>query len=396
MAEPNSRSASRVKRSHKYSVKKRKLRTTILWITGIVLALVIIVGVWCFFHFRKFDSYSVINDLGISNTDERTTYAEAEKGFLKCSGDGITFFDKNGIIWAETFEMTQPVMDTCGSYVAVADLKGADVVLYDGNGLVNRFSVSHPVLSVEVSEQGVVAAATSDDKSNYIEVFDKEGNELITAKSIFSSSGYLMDIALSEDGERLIAAFLYVSEGTLESKVVFYDFNGGEGNADGEGIVGGFNQYHDTAVTNVEFLDANTVCAVGDKAFSIYKFSKKPELIYENLDETFETQSLFFGKGRVGLITVDENSGSTYTFKVFNNSGKLIAEEGFDFAYSKAGFAGNNVILYSANDCEMYSFSGVKKFEYAFDNRIEALLSCGNGREFVYASPNKTEYIRIK
>ena len=390
MEEPNRNNASRVKRSHKYSVKKKKRRATILVITGIVIALILIVGIWFFFHFRKFNSYSVISSLDISNTDERTTYADAEKGFIKCSGDGITFFDKKGIIWAETFEMTQPVMDTCGSYVAVADLKGVDVYLYDESGLVNRLAVAHPILSLEVSEQGVVAAATSDEKSNYIEVYDKEGNELITAKSIFSSSGYLMDIALSKDGGRLVASFLYVSEGTLESKVVFYDFNGGEQ------IVGGFNQYHDTAVTNVEFLDNNTVCAVGDKALSIYKFVKTPELIFENLDETFETQSLFFGNGRIGLITVDENGGDSYTFKVFNDRGKLIAEQGFDFPYSKAGFAGNNIILYSSNDCEMYSFSGVKKFEYAFDDRIEALLSCGNDREFVYASPNATEFIRIE
>ena len=390
MTERSAKQASRSKRNHKYSVKKRKARATILLITAIVIALIIAVGIGFFFHFRKFDSYQVLSSLDITNTVEHTTYAAADKGYIKCAGDGITFFDRNGIIWAETFEMTQPVMDYCGSFIAVADLKGTDVYVYDTSGLVNRFALAHPVLKVEVSEQGVVAAATSDENSNYIEVYDKMGNELVTAKSVFANSGYLMDITLSKDGVRLAATFLYVSEGSVESKVVFYDFNGGDE------IVGGFNQYHDTVVTTVEFLDADTVCAVGDGALSLYQFSNTPELVFEQLEETGEIQSLFFGKGRIGMIVEEEGVDTTYVFKVINSNGKQIAERGFDFPYNRAAFAGNNVILYSANDCEMYSFSGVMRFEYAFDDRIEALVSCGNDREFVYASPNATQFIRIK
>ena len=355
-----------------------------------VAVVLLLAGGWAYFHFHTFDSYTVQANLDIPNSDERTTYAACEDGFVKCSGDGITFFDKKGILWAETFEMTQPIMDTCKTFIAVADLKGSDIYVYDASGFVSRFSVSHPIVDLEVSEQGVVAAATNDGASNYIEVMDKEGTELISAKSVFSSSGYLMDIALSEDGSSLAAAFIYVSEGTLESKVVFYDFHG-----EGE-ITGGFNQYKDTVVTDVEFLNPSTVCAVGDSAITIYKIKPTPTIVYENLAPEYEIQSLFFDENRVGMVVIDESSENSYMIKVFNSRGKEVANCGTDFTYNRAAFAGNQVVLYSVNDCEIYSFNGVRRFSYTFDERIEYLLSSGGSRNYIYATANNTEFIRLK
>lgn len=390
MADTYRKHSSRASSNRKYSVRKRKRRITLIAIGVSLAAVILLVGGWLYFYLRTFSSYTVTETQEITNSDERTTYLKAKKGYIKCDSHGITCFDRKGILWAETYEMTQPLIDVCGAYIVVADLKGSDIYVYDENGLVNRMSVSHPILEIEISAQGVVAAATNDGASNYVELLDRNGTELISAKSVFSTSGYLMDIALSEDGGSLAAAFIYVSEGTLESKVVFYDFTG-----EGE-IAGGFNQYKDIVITNVEFMNGSTVCAVGDNAVSIYKVKPTPAIVYENLNLGWEIQSAFFDKNRLGLIVEDDSSEYGYQIKVFNPSGRLIADQGFDFAYNHAAFAGNNVLLYSVNDCEIYSFSGRQRFSYTFDERIEYLLPCGNGREFIYATANKTEFIKIR
>ena len=390
MADSRRRQSSRTSSNRRYSVRKKKRRITITIIVSAVIVVLLIAAAWFYFRYRTYDDYKVLATLDIANSDERTLYAEGSTGYIKCASDGITYFDKSGILWAETYEMTQPIMDTCGSYIAVADLKGSDIYIFDENGLVKRMSVSHPILDLEVSEQGVVAAGTFEGTSNFIEVLDKEGNELITAKTVFTSSGYLMDIALSPDGESLAAAFIYVSEGSLESKVVFYDFS-----SENE-IAGGFNQYKDTAVTNVEFLNPTTVCAVGDNAVTIYKVKPTPTIVYEDLDLQWELHSAFFGENKFGLIVEDESSESGNTAKVFNTSGKIIADIGFDFPFNHATFAGNNIVLHSVNDCEIYSFYGPKRFSYTFDERIEYLLPCGGLRDYIYATANNTEFIRLK
>lgn len=390
MTDNRNRKPARATGNRKYSVKNTKRRRTIAIILISVAVVLLAVGAWFYLRYHIYEDYVVTSEIDLTNSDERTKFLVCKRGYAHCAGDGITFFDRKGVLWAETYEMTQPLVDTCGSYIVVADLKGSDIYLYDMSGQINRISVSQPILDIEVSEQGVIAAATNDGVSNYIEVMDKEGNELISAKSVFASSGYLMDITLSDDGKSLAGAFIYVSEGTLQSRVVFYDFSG-----QGE-ITGGFNQYQDTVVTNVEFLNADTVCAVGDNALTFYNVAAVPSIIHEELNMPVEIQSLFFDRNRVGLIVEDESSENSYTIRVYDAGGNRLMNLGVDFAYTRASFAGNNVLLYSTNDCELYNYAGIRKYYGSFDEKIVDLVSCGNGRDFIYATANNTQFIRIK
>lgn len=384
----------KVKGNSKYSVKRRKKKITVITIVVIAVILLAAAGIWAFLRFNTYSDQTVQNTIEIANSGEHTIYDVYKKGFVRCANDGLTYFDKKDIIWAETAEMTQPIMDVCEGYIAVADLKGSDIYIYDEGGQVNRIALSHAIIDIEVSRQGVVAAATSEDTSNYIEVLDKEGNELLTAKSVFSSSGYLTDIAISPDGSRLVAAFTYIGGGVMESKVVFYDLTG-ESKGDNI-IIGGFNQYQDTLVMSVEFLDDSRVCAVGDHAITIYRVGTTPSIIYEDLDLNYEIQSLFYAKNRIGMVVEQEESEFSKTMIVLNERGKELMNHGTDFAYSRASFAGNNVLLYSSTECHVYSFAGIEKFSYTFEDRIEYMISAGTVRDYVLALPNATEIIRLK
>lgn len=388
-----------VPRSIKYKGTKRgqdRKRKLILMILAIVVGVIIVAGVTVFLvlHFRQFKGYKVTSTIELTNSDQHIAYYPFLKGYVKVAGDGVTYFDKNGITWTESYEMSQPIADICGSYIVVADMKATDVYLFDESGLLNRITLSHSIIDVEVSKQGVIAVATDEKESNYIEIVDKTGNELITAKSVFSSSGYLSDIALCDDGSKLVATFISASAGYVESKVVFYDFS--KSNAGEDMIVGGFNQYESIILTNVQFMEDNKVSVVGNSGFSIYDFSSTPQLIYEDLDFTWQIQSLFFDKKHIGLIVLDENIDNNYCIKVYNLKGKLEVDKGFDFAYNTAAFASSNVLLYASNDCEIYSFAGIKRFSYSFENRIAYMLSIGNEEKFIYAKADCTEFIKLK
>ena len=373
--------------------RRRKQRNTIL-IVAVAVILLAAVGLFLFFRFRTFSGYKVMASLDLANSDEQTSVFSYNEGFVRCSSEGVTYFDNKGIHWAESFEMTQPMTAVGSSYFAAAEMKGKDIFLYDTSGLANRITLSHSITDLEISDQGIVAAATSEADSNYIEVVDKDGNELVTAKSVFASSGYLMDIALSPDGSKLAAVFVYVSEGTLESKVVFYDFANGNGGEDM--VVGGFNQYKSTILTSVRFMEKNKVCVVGDNAISIYDFNGIPELVYENLDLGEEIQSIFFNEKYLGRIVTNEEGEANYLLKVLDMKGKEVFTKDFDFAYNHVLFAGRNILLYSRSDCEMYSFSGIKKTELEMEDGIFSMCYCGKGNDFVLASSVDTQFIRLK
>ncbi len=390
---------TRVQRSVEFkgTVKgKNRERQRIKKILIIVGSIVVAAGLIVFFatFFKKYNGYKVVSSVEITNSDEHTAYYPYLSGYIKVASDGITYFDKGGVTWSESFEMAQPIVDVCEDYIAVADMKTTDVCIFDEGGLLNRITIAQNIIDVEVSKQGVIAVATDEKESNYIELLNKEGKELITAKSVFSSSGYLMDITLSSDGSKLVAAFAGVGEGEIISRVAFYDFS--DKNSSDDMIVGGFNQYESMIITNVEFMDNNKVCVVSNSGFSIYDFSSKPKLVTENLEFPWQIQSVFFDGKHIGFIVLDESIENNYCIKVYNLQGRLISDKGFDFAYNRAGFAGENVLLSSSNDCEIYSFAGIKRFSYSFEDRIAYMLPLKNTANFIYAKADSTEFIKLK
>jgi len=372
--------------------QKRRRIITIVIAGAVVLAL--LGGAFCFFFFRQYKEYKTAATIPITNPEENTKFIEYESGYLKCAGDGLTYFSKKGINWNEIFEMTKPLMDTAGELIAVADMKSSDILLFNVGGAMTRFSAQHSITAIQISNQGVVAVATNDDMTNYIEVYDRNGNELITAKTIFANSGYLMDIALSDDGTKLAAAYVSVGEGTLGSKVVFYDFaTGGTGQ---NLVIGGFNEFSGTVITDVEFMSGNRVAAIGDNSLTIFDAEGTPKIVHEELGLEWQIQSLFFSEDYIGFIVNETNGENNYCIKVFNLNGKQVMDQGFDFAYSRVSFAGRNVALSSTNDFELYSFSGVQRMSYSFDERIVNLVSVDSPSTFIYAMSGSTEIIKLK
>ena len=379
------------KKQSKRARKKRNRR--IRRLIFVILIILIIAAAAGYDRFWSYDSYSVTSTLSISNSSDYLEYSEFKSGYVKITESGITYFAKNGIIWSEAYSMTQPIYDICRGYIAVADVKQNEVYLFDKEGLVNKVSTQYSIIDVEVSSAGVIAAATDDDDANYIELYDKAGSELLTARSIFSSSGYLTDITLSSDGTKLAAAFINVDLLDIVSRVAFYDFS--EGTSDSDVLVAGFNQYTDTVLTNVEFLSGDRVVAIGDNAVTIYDFSSAPEIIYEDLDLTWTIQSVFFSDRYFGVIINDDAEVYNYAYQVFSRTGKMVAEGGFDFSYTNVLLYGRNIMITSSNACRIYNFAGVEKFSCAFEENIEAMYPSGY-MSLIYATTSETSFIRMK
>ena len=372
--------------------RRRRKRPFVILVLLVVLAGVLTAGIVLYNKYRTFSGYTRNTVISMSNYEENTEYYPYNRGFLKCAGDGVTYFSEDGIIWNEYYSMLQPVIDICGDYIAVADMGQRNVYIYDNSGYVNRINISHGITDVEISKAGVICVASNDDNVNYIEVRDRNGNEIMTEKSVFSSKGFLMDIAMSEDGSRLAGVFVSIEKGTLKSKVVFYDLSG-DGSEDVRAAV--FDDYGSVMLTTVRFMDKDTVCAVGDAAITIFKFDDVPEVIWDLRDMGWEIQSLFFCDEYIGLLTEENESENRYSIKVIDLSGNILLEQGTDFSYSKIDFAGANVVLYSYNECVMYSLAGIEKLYCSFDSHIEALKS-KDGRHFVYGTNSNTEFITIR
>ena len=392
-ARQNDRQRQSAKHQSKASRKRKRRRRRIRRLICLILIVIILAAGFLYDRFRSYDSYTVSAAVGSSGAGSFIEIESFAGGYVKITESSVTYFNKNGVSWSESYSMTQPVYDICKGYLAVGDMKQSEVYIFDKDGLAGIVSAQYQIIDIEVSKAGVIACATDDDEANYIEVYDKEGNEILTARSVFSSSGYLADITLSADGTKLAAAFINVDLLEIVSRVVFYDFSGADDDSDV--IVGGFNQYTDTVLTNVEFLGSDKVVAVGDNAYTVYDFSDTPEIVYEDLELDYTIENVFFSDKYFGFVIDDPSGTYNYEYLVYDRKGEVAAQAGFDFLYTDIQLSGKSIILNSDNACRIYTFSGYERFSCAFEENITAIYPAGYAG-LIYVTSSETYFIKMK
>ena len=105
-------------------IRKHRLKRLkrLAGIVGICLAAVI--AYYVFMQHKSYTDYTVREE--ISRTDTPAThYVAYGEGFLKYSNDGVSYENVNSdVIWNQSYEMENPMVSVCESYVAVADRQG--------------------------------------------------------------------------------------------------------------------------------------------------------------------------------------------------------------------------------------------------------------------------------
>lgn len=379
------------------SKKKKKKMSRAAKVTIIVVIAIVVVAaaLFCSYAFIKCTTFDVTATIDVTNTEAAIEVFEYKDGYVKCTGDGLTCFDKNGVKWNETFAMAQPLCDVAGDYIAAADMKSNEIFLYDSSGFAGTLTVPQLITDLEVSELGTVAVAAKDGRANYIEVLDSEGNELVNVKTVFNLSGYLMDISMSSDGERLAACFSGVKDASITSKVIFYDFTK-NANAGEKLVTGTFDQYKNTILTTVEFVADNRAVAVGDNVVTVYDATGTPEIISEMTDFPYEIRSLFFDRNHIGMVVDNDEGDDAYAIRVYNLNCKEIMNQTFNYNYTKAGFAGLGVYVCSDYDLDVYNYFGVYKFSGTMEARICEMTALKDGLNYIYMTEDDTRFIRLR
>lgn len=361
------------------------------------LLLVVVLAVGSYVYIVKQEN-KVYTKYVIENTVEidsgiAVAYKEFQDGILRYSTDGISYFRGGKEVFNKAIQMPSPVIDVNGGYIAMAERNSTDIYLFDEKGTQKNVTATHAIVSLAVSEKGVVAAVLDDGTANYIEIYDKEGTKLVSGRTVLEGDGYPIAVSLSDDATKLVSSYLAVSEGQTQSKVVFYNYSSvGENEVDR--IVGGFNQYKNTIVPLVKFISNNTVIAVGDDMFSMYGIEQKPKLKYEeSFDNRVET--VFYNSKYVGIVFDSNDQTYFHVLKVYDKSGKVVFVKSIDFNYTDINFAGDNVVLNDSLHCVMYSFKGKERFNGGFDKNIVKIVPVSDDK-YVLVSDNTIEEITLK
>lgn len=170
-------------------------------------------------------------------------------------------------------------------------------------------------------------------KTNYVNLYNRKGDIIYEIQSTIGKNGYPLDIAISDNGEKLFVSYMNVGNGVMKNTLTAYNFGDVGQNTNADRIVGSY-EFDDQVFSKVEFIDNNTVAAFGTKSIELYTMKEKPS-VKKSIQFSGEARSIFYGTDYVGVIqkNTNENAKHPYTIRCYNMRGNNMFSEAFDFDY---------------------------------------------------------------
>ena len=348
--------------------EKRKLKMNRMqWTIAAGVLILAVVLVYALVKNNKVaSSYEVVTSMSRGD-DTSVYYCMMRKGMVKYSKDGVAMTNKSGtVLWNQTYEMASPTMTSAGDYVAVGDIGANTIYIFNEYGQLGRVSTDVPIQEIQISEQGVVAAVLSDTSSNYINLYDKQGNSLGSIKASLENTGYPLAIALSPDASKLAVSYLIVKSGSMQSRIVSYDFSDVEGDhlLDTQELEGLY--------PKAAFLDSREVVLFGEKGFVLYQADSKKIETQESFES--EINSVLCTNQKLGFIFKNEDDNGKYRMEIYNKAGKKSSTYYFDLDYSGMTADDDEVILYNDEEMLIYQMGGRVRFRGTFNTAVTGVM----------------------
>lgn len=232
-----------------------------------------------------------------------------KNGLIKKSKDGET-------VWTKGYYIDSPLMDYDSEYIAVADITGKSVYVFNTDGFIREIKESYPIINIDINKEGFLTTIQEKEKQHILKYYNNEGERVIETATRFYENGYPVDIASSGDVTKMVTGYLKVSNNRLQTLISFFGYEDQYDNND-QNILGGFT-YEDALLSELYWIDETRVLVIMDNALCIYNCESEPKII-----KTINVDSeLNFVESTSEEIIV--HYGKTIEQSEMNQSGKVI------------------------------------------------------------------------
>lgn len=363
---------------------------------GVVRILAIGIGILLLvFAYAMIRNSMVYTNYEVSNTltrsgDTSVYYHVSPHGMIRYSKDGISLTDRSGVtVWNQTYEMSAPIMSASDTYMAIGDMEGNDIYIFNRYGQCGHLTTAVPIQAIRLSDQGIVAAILSDSTSNYINYYDQEGSELVSIKATLENTGYPLALDLSPDASRLAVSYLDISGGSVRSKIVFYDFsNTGSNHVMREVMI-------DSLCPKIAFLDASRAAVFTNEGFEYFNLGTTVE---EGAKVTFEDEikSVLSGSQKIGFIFKNHDEKGKYRIELYDREGQKTMTAYTDLDYKKVYADDEEIILFNDSDVRIYAYNGGLRFRGSMDIAVSDMVPSWETGTYWVISSQVVREIRIK
>ncbi len=366
--------------------KRRYIRKIAIVITAIVLSLT---GGWMYVTHQTYNKVRIINTYS-DEMESGEQYAEFDGGILKYTRDGVTFVNNKGKEqWNAAYQIQTPIISVKGESAAIADKGGNDISVFGKKGLKGEIHTNLPIEKTAVSSQGIVSAILKDGTTFRIVCYDAAGNVLVEHKTSPLTTGYPMDIDISDDGYMLLVSYLMIEEGVATGRVVYYNF--GEAGKGKEDYIVAEEKYAGAVIPTVFFMDDDTSVAVSDGEIVLYRGKDVPKKV-STIKMENGIKSIFHDGKYIGAIT---NENGKNELQIYDKKGQQILTQKFEGEYKNAKIQKGMIILYSGKQCCVFSKNGIQRFDGEFDTDILEIKPLLGINKYLVINANGFEEIRF-
>lgn len=355
----------------------------------ILLAVAVILGI----KYHVYHKYQVVSSAKNEDT-QSASYIQLGDGLLKYGDDGASLLSQSEkVVWNQTFEMSNPAAAVRGEKAVIYDKKGTDMYILGKDGPIGPVETKFPVLQAEITEKGAVAAVLEDGEKTWINYYATDGSTIAENQTRVDNPGYPLDMAVSPDGEIIAVSYLFVDNGDISSRIIFYNF-GDEGQNKTDNIVAEFT-YKNTVVPQLIYLTNQSAVAIRDDGYSVFRGAGTPkEEVNEKTDS--EIVSTFYNDKYFGLVLKGDDKKDKYQMELYDPSGRKRFSKGFDQEYESISISREMIIMHHDDQVQMYNLSGIKKFDGTMGEGAVKNLFQVSSKRYMMISENGINTITLK
>ncbi len=372
---------------------KYKLKKT--YRTVLIIILLILIALLCKLQMDNvvYSRYEIQNRLERVGSED-SKYRNYNGNLLCYSMDGVSAYDKNGNqLWNQTFQMQNEMVSNAGDYVIAADYQGTCVYLIGKSGLIKTIETNLPVLSVDVSAQGIAIVQLREGDTVYMELYDKEGQPVTTFRTTMRNFGFPLAYGISQDSVKMGVSYLKAAAGKVKTSLAFYNF-GGVGQNETDNLVSAY-ECEDEVVPTLAFPSQDTILTVGSKKVRIFMGKQKPELQTE-METEQEIHAVFYSQNYFVLVYDAAESSGKYEFCVYDMNGNEKMKTAVDFEYTDVIVEDNRLIAYNQNRMLIAGYNGVVKYNDELSGGVQEILPLDKYSRFLFVYPDKMEKVRLR
>lgn len=379
--------------NYKQKIKKHKL-TTLYRVVLVVAVLIAMLGLVYVQYVRHvYTGYDILNSVLRQKASDAIDI-RLDDSIITYSKDGAHCTDNKGnVMWNQTYEIQDIQVATSEDVVAIGSYNGRNIYLGTENGLLGEIVTTMPIRDLTVSSSGNVTAVLEDTDVTWISTYTSEGENIFNGRTYMYNSGYPGDVSLSPNGDLLAVSYVYLDAGVLKTNVAFYNF-GPVGANKSDFLVGGYT-YSDMLVPMVQYMNNDTMFAVGDSRLMFFKGTQVPVSAREHILNE-EIQSVFYNEKYVGIVFLSDKMENKYRIDVFGSDTEKIGSYYFDTEYNDIFFGEDNFVIYNETECVVMTFAGVEKYNGNFSKTVELMLPTGSAYKYVLVTEQSIDTIQLK